>query len=270
MSSVEPYDPLGAFALTLLLTYMSIASLRKAVRDANDAYRNGNPVMSDEAYDQLLSQLRDKAPHAPELDGDAVALLSLDTKKFEYWYSTLPVDTTLVVQPKIDGCSVGLRYVDGMLAAAWTRSGRCALQTARLVPSIPRTIRAEGTVEIHGELYGIGADDSQKAAARALNRRPSGDGLVFCAFRLVGATGSESCSMERLRKHGFDVPDTFVCTFPSQVRDLHQRWLDGRLFDTWPTDGIVVKVFDHAVQKKLGENSKVPHWALAIKRYAES
>jgi NAD-dependent DNA ligase len=42
------------------------------------------------------------------------------------------------------------------------------------------------------------------------------------------------------------------------------------LFDSWPTDGIVVKVFDHAVQRKLGENSKAPFWALAMKRYGQA
>ena len=269
MSGVELYDPLGAFALSLLATRMSIASLRQAVRDANHAYRIGDPQMTDAAYDKILGQLREKAPHAPELN-EATALLSLDTNKFEYWYSTLPVDTTLVVQPKIDGCTLALRYVDGDLDAAWTRSGRCAMETAQLVPSIPRSLKVEGVLEVHGELYGMDFKSSQKAAARALNRRPNGDGLMFCAFRLMGATGNESCSLELLRRHGFDVPDTLVCTFPAQVRNLHQRWLDGKLFDTWPTDGIVVKVFDHGVQKKLGQNSKVPHWALAMKRYAES
>jgi len=267
MPSVGLYDPLGACALTLLVSKMSIASLRAEVRKANTAYRNGDPTMSDQAYDQLLEQLRQKAPHAPELDADATVLLSLDTQPFDYWYSTLPADTTMVVQPKIDGCTVALRYVDGELEAAWTRSGRCAMEVARLVPSIPNGFKSKGVVEVHGELYGLREGESQKLAARALNRRPSGDGLLFCAFRMVGAKGSESCTMEHLRKLGFDVPDTLVCTFPSQVKDLHQRWIDGRLFDSWPTDGIVVKVFDHAVQNKLGENSKAPFWALAMKRY---
>ena len=269
MHGDELYDPLGARALPLLLSTMSVAALRAEVRKANSAYRLGSPIMSDAAYELLLRQLREKAPHAPELDSDAVALLSLDTQPFEYWYSTLPVDTTLVVQPKIDGCTLGLRYVDGQLTAAWTRSGRCALETARLVPSIPQGIKTDqGIVEIHGELYGMDFESSQKAAARALNKRPSGDGLLFCAFRLVGAAGSESCSMDRLRKFGFDVPDTLVCTFPAQVKELYQQWIDGKRFDSWPTDGIVVKVFEHAVQRKLGENTKVPHWALAMKRYA--
>jgi len=127
MQSAGPYDPLGACALTLLLSKMSIAALRAEVRKANTAYRNGEPIMSDQAYDQLLEQLRSKAPHAPELDNDATILLSLDNQPFDYWYSTLPVDTTLVVQPKIDGCTLALRYVEGELIGAWTRSGRCAM-----------------------------------------------------------------------------------------------------------------------------------------------
>jgi len=269
MQSAGPYDPLGACALTLLVSKMSIAALRAEVRKANTAYRNGEPTMSDQAYDQLLEQLRKKAPHAPELDEDATVLLSLDNQPFDYWHSTLPVDTTLVVQPKIDGCTLALRYVDGELMGAWTRSGRCAMETARLVPSIPNGFKSKGVVEIHGELYGTSEGGSQKLAARALNRRPSGDGLLFCAFRMVGADGNESCTMEHLRKLGFDVPDTLVCTFPQQVKDLHKKWLDGQLFDSWPTDGIVVKVFDHAVQQKLGENSKAPLWALAMKRYGQ-
>ena len=267
MQGAGPYDPLGACALPLLISKMSIAALRAEVRKANTAYRNGEPIMSDQAYDQLLEQLRSKAPHAPELDSDATVLLSLDNQPFDYWYSTLPVGTTMVVQPKIDGCTLALRYVNGELVSAWTRSGRCAMDAAMLVPSIPKAFKASGVIEVHGELYGIADGQSQKHAARALNRRPSGDGLVFCAFRLVDSVGSESCSMEHLRKRGFDVPDTLVCTFPKQVKDLHQKWLDGQLFDSWPTDGIVVKVFDHAVQRKLGENSKAPLWALAMKRY---
>ena len=121
MQSAGPYDPLGACALPLLLPFMSVASLRKAVRDANAAYRNGEPIMSDQAYDQLLEQLRSKAPHAPEVDEDATVLLSLNNGEFDDWYSTLPSNTTLVVQPKINGCTLALRYVDGVLMAAWTR-----------------------------------------------------------------------------------------------------------------------------------------------------
>ena len=141
------------------------------------------------------------------------------------------------------------------------------METAKLVREVPKGFKSQGVVEIHGELYGLDKSESQQCAARALNRRPSGDGLLFTAFRMVGAKGDENSTMQHLRRLGFDVPDTFVCTFPQEVKDQHEKWLAGRLFDSWPTDGIVVKVSDHALQRKLGENSKAPHWALAMKRH---
>ena len=141
------------------------------------------------------------------------------------------------------------------------------MAAAMLVPSIPRTIMASGVVEIHGELYAADFSNSQKLAARSLNSRPSGDGLLFCAYRLVGAMGTEYSTMMQLRKFRFDVPDTYVCTSTDQVRSLHQKWINWELFDSWPTDGIVVKVSDHALQQELGHNSKAPFWALAMKRY---
>ena len=122
-SALAPY--LCSFLL------VSIASLRRELRQANKtirsheaAYRRGYAKISDHEYDQmaaarekLKAQLRVVAAHAPELEEEeqSIALLSLDNQPLEYWYSTLPVATPMIVQPKIDGCSLGLRYVDGEL-----------------------------------------------------------------------------------------------------------------------------------------------------------
>ena len=231
MQSAGPYDPLGACALPLLISKMSIAALRAEVRKANTAYRNGEPIMSDKAYDQLLEQLRSKAPYAPELDDDATVLLSLDNQPFDYWYSTLPVDTTMVVQPKIDGCTLALRYVDGELMGAWTRSGRCAIETAKLVPSIPRGFKSKGVVEVHGELYAVDQSRSQQLAAASLRqKKPNAEGLLFSAYKLMGATGTEVSTMGDLQALGFDVPDTLLCTKAVEVQQLHAKWLRGEVF----------------------------------------
>ena len=143
---------------------------------------------------------------------------------------------------------------------------------ALTVPTIPRRIQAAGVYEIHGELHTLDAADpqkSQKAAARALNHHVSNDGLVFTAYRTLGASGNEASSLEFLRKLGFSTPDSLVCTYPQQVKQLHQRWLDGQLFSSYPTDGIVVKVYEHDLQTKMGETNgskPCPLWALALKR----
>jgi NAD-dependent DNA ligase len=81
--------------------------------------------------------------------------------------------------------------------------------------------------------------------------------------------------MEDLRRHGFDVPDTIVCTKPAEVCKLYKQWREGhvserqpfntKLFKSWPTDGVVAKVFDQKMQRKLGAGFECPNWAIALK-----
>ena len=47
-------------------------------------------------------------------------LLGLDKNCFSNWCATLPGGTTIVVQPKIDGCAIGLRYKYGQLVDAYS------------------------------------------------------------------------------------------------------------------------------------------------------
>ncbi len=265
MTDGAPYD----HGLPMLFTKMSVASLHDEVRYADAAYRAGTPVMSDEDFDARVRQLQAVAPHDPLLQkpGGGTALLSLDNRPFSEWMEKLPEGTPMIVQPKIDGCAVALRYVDGRLDAAWTRSGRSAMPAVSLVDSIPRKIDAPGTVQVNGELYDVGVEKSQQNAARSLNKKPNGDGLAFMAYTLVDAQGDELASLHTMSKWGFLVPDTLVCTQPEEVEALHQRWKMGDLFESLPTDGIVVKVFMHDLQRELGANSRCPLWALAMKKF---
>lgn len=254
--------------LPILFTQMSVASLRAEWRKADAAYRSGSPSMSDKEFDQLEAQLRSVAPHAPELQvpGGGTALLSLNNETFEDWRYRLPAGVAFVVEPKVDGCAVALRYVNGRLAAAWTRSGRSAMPAIDLVESVPRTIKASGIVQVNGELYDVGVEKSQQNAAKSLNKKPNGDGLAFMAYTLVEAKGDELASLQTMSKWGFLVPDALVCTRDSEVIALHQRWETGELFNSLPTDGIVVKIFSHDLQRQLGVTERYPCWALAMKK----
>ena len=254
--------------LPILLTQMSVASLRAEWRKADAAYRSGSPSMSDEEFDQLEEQLRAVAPHAPELQvpGGGTALLSLNNELFADWRYRLPAGIAFIVEPKVDGCAVALRYVNGRLAAAWTRSGRSAMPAIDLVESVPRTIKASGIVQVNGELYDVGVEKSQQNAAKSLNKKPNGDGLAFMAYTLVDAKGDELASLQTMSKWGFIVPDALVCTRDSEVIALHRRWEAGDLFDSLPTDGIVVKILSHDLQRELGVTDRYPCWALAMKK----
>ena len=48
-------------------------------------------------------------------------LLGLDKDCFSSWWAKLPEGSTIVVQPKIDGCAIGLRYKYGQLVDAYSR-----------------------------------------------------------------------------------------------------------------------------------------------------
>tara|TARA_B100001093_G_scaffold10337_1_gene9652 strand:+ start:1402 stop:2217 length:816 start_codon:yes stop_codon:yes gene_type:complete len=265
--------------IELVLPYMSIASIATDYERAEEAYRAGTPIMTDVEFDQLKEELSRLAPHHRALNPGRVAMLSLKNNRsisFDDWYEALPGSPELVVQPKIDGISIGLRYVDGKLSAAQTRKGRCALKIAKLALNIPTKIKAKGAVEIHGELWGLpeSEDDTRSAqsiaaVASRLNRA-EGSGLLFDAYRIVGASDDELKSIEDLQGFGFKVPDTRICTKPSQVRSYHEKWLRWELFDAWPTDGIVVKVLDQRLQSKLGASIDSPNWALALKKHGRT
>jgi DNA ligase (NAD+) len=276
---------------------MSVESLRAKVRKADAAYRAGAPLMSDAEFDTLTTQLRTVAPHAPELltpggstpAGSAASaasapLLSLDNGDYERlgeWYATLPA-AGVVVQPKIDGISLALRYENGILTAAWTRSGKSALSVAELVTNIPTVLcrisgelRHEGILEVYGELW---SDDfKQSTPAAALRRKqPSGAGLNFTAYGILHSANTPSLAarlhvdevttIDLLSSLGFAVPDTMLCTSTMQVRVLHAQWSAGTLFRSWPTDGIVVKALRHDHQQQLGTTTLAPRWALALKQ----
>ena len=100
--------------------------------------------MTDAAFDQLVEELRAVAPHAPELlvPGGGRALLSLDNRPVEEWWPGCPV----VVQPKVDGASVALRYVGGVLAAAWTRSGIDCTEVLRDV--VPNAVSSSASTRL--------------------------------------------------------------------------------------------------------------------------
>ena len=257
----------------------SIDALRTEIRRADAAYRAGTPLISDDEFDKLLAQLRILAPYAPELasPGGGTALLSLDNCSMADWYHSISIVPAVVVQPKIDGIAIAIRYTSGVLTDAWTRSGKCILPLVREVSAIPQIIREGGDIEIHGELYGTDfnrsqTDAAQAAAANTRRRKPTTTDkrverkLDFYAYRLYTTGGTESTSLEFISRLGIKVVDSLLCTNPVEVARLHAKWLDGQLFTHWPTDGIVVKVHDSKLQQQLGTNSVAPRWALALKR----
>lgn len=225
--------------------------------------------MTDKQFDAAVQELRAVAPYAPELHrpGGGSALLSLhngDAEELEHWIATRGPQEPLCVSEKVDGCAIAIRYVDGVLSAAWSRSGKDA---TRLVSKVaPKRLKQPLTIEVRGELYDA-VDGRQSVPAQALrNLSHTGEGLGFIAYTLVDADGDEFLTLERLSRLGFSVVTAICCTSVDEVLECHRRWKAGCFGRSdLPTDGIVIRIADHETQNSLGADKKAPRYAFAMK-----
>lgn len=244
--------------------------LAMLVAHADAAYRAGEAVMTDAEFDALAADLRRTEPDHPLLKqpGGGTALLSLGNGDLDGWLTSIgnAASGRYTITPKIDGCAIALRYERGRLVAAWTRSGKCAMHVAALVPSIPSQLPIQGVMTVRGELWGH--DGRQSTPAAALRRKvPCGDGLGFVAFEVIGSTETHSSQLQMLEAVGFDAAPHVLTASAMELRNCHIAWQAGELWAMpWPTDGIVVTVNCPAERRRLGVTSVAPRYALAMKR----
>jgi DNA ligase (NAD+) len=91
-------------------------------------------------------------------------------------------------------------------------------------------------------------------------------GLTFTAFGGAFQEATEVDAMALIGDMGFDVVDSLLTTRIEEVELVHARWKEGRLWNRpFATDGVVVKVIDRELQREMGESSRAPWWALAVK-----
>ncbi len=202
-----------------------------------------------------------------------------------------------VVEPKIDGLAISLVYRDGMLERGATRGngeiGENVTHNLRTIGSVPLSVEdAPPLVEVRGEAYMSLKDFTALNERRAeagestfMNPRNSAAGTIrqldpadaakrplsmWCYQ--VGVT-DESLSFERhsqalewLRAHRFRVnPDIKVLASEDEVVEQCLEWQARRGELEFEIDGVVVKVDDLALQRRLGSVGRDPRWAVAWK-----
>ncbi|HYN91891.1 MAG TPA: NAD-dependent DNA ligase LigA [Thermoleophilaceae bacterium] len=205
-------------------------------------------------------------------------------------------DVHFVTEPKIDGLAISLVYEDGVLVRGATRGdgevGEDVTQNLRTIGAIP--LRVEGApplLEVRGEIYlplsAFARLNEQRAEAGEptfANPRNSAAGSIrqldpeVTASRPlsmwcygIGATEglefrSHHESLEWLRDHGFRVnPDVEVHDTVDQVVGACLAWQDRRDRLDFEIDGVVVKVDDLELQRRLGVVGREPRGAIAWK-----
>ncbi|MFN5826764.1 MAG: NAD-dependent DNA ligase LigA, partial [Rhodobacterales bacterium] len=203
-------------------------------------------------------------------------------------------------EPKIDGLSLSLRYEIGLLVRAATRgdgeTGENVTENARTIADIPKALSgAPDLLEVRGEVYMAHADfaalnarqaaageksfaNPRNAAAGSLRQLDAGitaaRPLRFFAYAWGALSDpladTQSGAIARLASLGFQTnPLTQVCDGPDALLDHYRRIEAQRATLGYDIDGVVYKVDDLALQRRLGFRSSTPRWAIAHKFPAE-
>lgn len=231
-------------------------------------------------------------------EDEEVAEFDARIRKFLSVADVAPLAFT--AEPKIDGLSLSLRYEHGKLVQAATRGdgevGENVTDNALTIKDIPHAIEAAPDVlEVRGEVYMSHADfadlntrqterggktfaNPRNAAAGSLRQldaaitqdRP----LRFFAYAWGEISAplaeTQSGAIARLKGLGFQTnPLTAVCQSPEEMIAQYRRIEADRAALGYDIDGVVYKVDDLDLQRRLGFRSTTPRWATAHKFPAE-
>ena len=198
-------------------------------------------------------------------------LLGLDKDCFASWCARLPEGSTMVVQPKIEGFAIGLRYKYGQLVDAYSRKGSEIIENIRTIKAIPLNIddSLKVEVELEGILYSPSSNSKVLQAqllSNATTENASNTPLSFLAFQIFRSNSDELSDLTQLQNWGFEIPITLRTDDPSQVKRWHTQWINKELFSNLPTNGIVAKCNSSSTKSRLGFSQFSPNWALALTR----
>ncbi len=198
-------------------------------------------------------------------------LLGLDKNCFSNWWANLPCGSTMVVQPKIDGCAIGLRYKYGQLVEAYSREKPEIIEIIRTINTIPLSIddSLKVEVELEGILYSPNNNtkfSKDHLISNGISQIDNNAPLSFMAFQIFSSKCDELSDLTQLQKWGFEIPITLRTEDPRQVMTWHSQWINNELFSNFPTNGIVAKCNSYSTKNFLGVSSSSPNWALALTR----
>ena len=207
----------------------------------------------------------------------------------------------LVAEPKIDGLSINLLYEDGVLVRGATRGdgaeGEDVTANLRTMRDVPERLagRPPALIEIRGEVFLSKPDflqlnAAQEAAGLRLyaNPRNAAAGslrqidpaqtaarpLSLFAYAMGDASELPAEThwfyLDRLRDWGFAVnPLSRRLDGEAEVAAFQEEMAAARAGLAYDIDGVVYKVDDLALQRRLGFAGRAPRWAVAWKFPAE-
>lgn len=300
-----------------------IAQLTKELEHHNYLYYvMDSPEIADYEYDRMLRRLEELEAEHPELASPlsptrrvggaalpqfekvehAVPLESLqdvfsmeELEEFDARVRESLTQVEYTVEPKVDGLSVALEYVDGQFVRGATRGdgtvGEDVTENLKTIRSIPMTLEnAPHRLIVRGEVFmpksvfeALNAKREEEGENLFANPRNAAAGslrqldpkiaaerqLDILVFNLQLAEGvtftSHSETLDYLREKRFKVISYTLCNTVEAVEDAVRAVDEGRYGLNYDIDGAVVKVNDLSQRQTLGSTAKFPRWAAAYK-----
>ncbi len=295
-------------------------------------YTLAQPAISDRDYDRLYHDLLDLEKQFPELAGrdspsqrvggeplkefqqvqHLVPMLSLDNtysqsevSDFVNRVQKLLPDEKLewVVEPKVDGVAINLRYENGEFICGATRGDGTTgdditvnLKTIRSIPLKIKRIGAENSIlEVRGEVFmtktgfeKLNADRKAAGEPAFANPRNSAAGSLkqldpkLVAKRpldiVIYGTGKVQGELPQnhnevlawLKSLDFKTPEKiWLCKSADELIAAIDELDKVRRKFVYETDGAVIKLNNFAQRARAGFTAKAPRWAIAYKYAAE-
>ncbi|MCP4708847.1 MAG: NAD-dependent DNA ligase LigA [Planctomycetes bacterium] len=316
------------------LVQQRIDKLREEIRRHDTLYYVENmPDISDQEYDQLFTELKQLEEKHPELitsdsPTQRVSGIPLDGfSSVDHSRPMLSIDNTYsaeelrqfdqrvhkalgeqqyryVVETKIDGVAVSLRYEKGVLALAATRGdgdrGDDITANARTIVSVPLRLALSETVlpdilEVRGEVFipnseFVKINQRREEAGEPLFANPrnsTAGSLKMLDSRIVAQRGlrflgyslglvepewnsGHAESLQMLKAYSIPVSSNYqIGRDIDEVIDICNQWEQKRHDLDYLIDGMVIKIDDINQQRQLGQTSRAPRWCIAYKFAAE-
>ena len=284
-----------------------------------------DPEITDYEYDQLMQELKELGKERPEeitadsptqkVGGSAkreagvlvrhrVPMLSLqdvfskeEVVQFVEDMRAQIEDPEFVVEMKIDGLSLGLRYEEGNLALAVTRGdgivqGEDVTENAKVIKDVKKKLKDPVPyIEVRGEVYMTNkAFDDVNARQELLGKKMFANprncaagtlrqldskvtkerNLSMFVFNIQEVHGktfqTHTEGYDYLKKNGIKVIEDYtVCKTAEEVWQAIEKIGERRGNLPYDIDGAVVKLNRLSDRETVGETSKVPKWAVAYK-----
>jgi DNA ligase (NAD+) len=294
-------------------------------------YVEAAPEISDKEFDRLMKRLERLEAEHPELvtpdsptqrvggqpiEGFAtvehtIPMLSIDNtysyEEIKEWDARVHKGLSpgervhYVVELKVDGVAVSLRYEHGWLVLGATRGdgyrGDDITANIKTVRGVPWTLddKPPPLLEVRGEVYMTNAELVRLNELRAASGEPPFANPRNATAGTLKLLDPRITAQRRLRfvAHGLGVTEGLKVSSYSEILKHFQEWglprtpywarydsIEGvlehaRLWASkrneldFQTDGLVIKVDDLVQRQRLGERSKSPRWMIAFKYEAE-